>query len=157
MTELRQRMIQNMTIRGFSPRTHQSYIAAVRDLAKHYRRSPDALSMAEVQAYVAFMATTRKLSWSTCNVAVQAFRFLYHVTLRRDPVAFEIPLAKASQRLPEILSRDEVAQLLDSPPNPKHRLLLATVYAAGLRVSEVVSLKVSAVDPQRMTLRIEAG
>lgn len=72
MTELRQRMIDAMTIRGFSPRTHTSYIRAVRSLAKHYRRSPDELSVAEVQAYLLHMIRVRKLSWSTCNVAVNA-------------------------------------------------------------------------------------
>lgn len=157
MTELRHRMIQQMTIRGFSPRTHKSYLAAVRGLAKHYRRPPDQLSSSEVQAYLAHMVGTQNLSWSTRNIAASAFRFLYHVTLGRDAVAFEVPGVKQSQRLPEILSRSEVARLLESPPNPKHRLLLATVYAAGLRVSEVVGLKVENVDRGRMTLRIEQG
>ena len=157
MTELRRRMIQSMTVRGFSPHTHESYIAAVRGLAKHYKRSPDQLSAEEVQAYLAHMVTKRKLSWSTCNLAASAFRFLYHVTLGRDAVAFEVPVAKQSQRLPEILSREEVARLLEAPPNPKHRLVLATVYSAGLRVSEAVRLKVSDVDAGRMTLRVEQG
>lgn len=157
MTELRHRMIQSMTVRGFSPRTHQSYIAAVRRLAMHYRRPPDQLSSAEVQAYLVHMITVRKLSWNTCSIAANAFRFLYHVTLGRDAVAFEVPRAKQPQRLPEILSRDEVARLIEAPPNAKHRLLLATVYSAGLRVSEVARLKVSAVDRGRMTLRVEQG
>jgi site-specific recombinase XerD len=157
MTELRRRMVQSMTVRGFSPHTHQSYIAAVRSLARHYRRPPDQLSAEEVQAYLAHMVTTRKLSWSTCSIAASAFRFLYHVTLGRDAVAFEVPRAKQSQRLPEILSREEVARLIEAPPNAKHRLLLATVYAAGLRVSEAVRLKVSDVDRGRMTLHVEQG
>ena len=157
MTELRRRMIQAMTVRGFSPRTHESYIAAVRSLAKHYRRSPDDLSADEVQAYLAHMVTKRGLSWSTCNIAAQAFRFLYHVTLGRDAVVFEVPAPKQPQRLPEILSRDEVARLIEAPPNSKHRLVLATIYAAGLRVSEAVQLKVGDVDRERMTLRVEQG
>jgi site-specific recombinase XerD len=157
MTELRRRMIQAMTIRGFSPRTHESYIGAVRGLAKHYRRSPDELSVDEVQAYLAHMATTRNLSWSTCNIAAHAFRFLYHVTLGRDAVQFEVPVPKQGQRLPEILSREEIARLIEAPRNPKHRLLLATVYSGGLRVSEAVRLKVGDVDRGRMTLRIEQG
>jgi site-specific recombinase XerD len=157
MTELRRRMIRDMTVRGFSPNTHESYLAAVRGLARHYRRSPDQLSAEEVQAYLAHMVTARKLSWSTRNIAASAFRFLYHVTLGRDTVEFEVPVVKQSQRLPEILSRDEVARVLESPPNPKHRLLLATIYAAGLRVSEAVRLKVADVDRGRMTLRVEQG
>jgi len=157
MTELRRRMIQAMTVRGLSPRTHEAYIAAVRGLAKHYRRSPDALSADEVQTYLAHMVTKRRLSWSTCNIAAHAFRFLYHITLGRDAVVFQVPAPKQSQRLPEILSRDEVARLIEAPPNPKHRLLLATIYAAGLRVSEAVGLKVGNVDRGRMTLRVEQG
>lgn len=157
MTELRRRMIDGMTVRGFSPETHKSYIAAVRGLAKHYRRAPDQLSAEEVQAYLVHMITERKLSWSTCSIAASAFRFLYHVTLGRDAVAFEVPRAKQPQRLPEILSREEVARLIEAPPHAKHRLLLATVYAAGLRVSEVVRLEVSHLDRGRMTLRVEQG
>lgn len=157
MTELRRRMIRAMTVRGFSPRTHKSYLAAVRGLAKHYGRSPDELSAEEVQAYLAHMITDRGLSWSTCGIAANAFRFLYHVTLGRDTVAFEVPAPKQPQQLPEILSRDEVARLLEAPPNPKHRLLLATVYAAGLRVSEGVRLRVADIDRNRMTLRVEQG
>lgn len=157
MTELRRRMIQQMTVRGFSPRTHESYIAAVRGLARHYRRPPDQLSAQEVEAYLAHLVTARKLSWSTCNIAASAFRFLYHVTLGHDAAAFEVPTPKQPQRLPEILSREEVARLLEAPPNPKHRLLLAAVYAAGLRVSEAVGLKVGDVDRGRMILRVEQG
>ncbi len=157
MTELRRRMIRDMTVRGFSPSTHESYIGAVRGLARHYRRPPDQLSADEVQAYLAHMITERKLSWSTRNIAACAFRFLYHVTLGHEAVEFEVPVVKQSQRLPEILSRDEVSRLIESPPNPKHQLLLATIYSAGLRVSEAVRLRVSDVDRSRMTLRIEQG
>jgi site-specific recombinase XerD len=157
MTELRRRMIDAMTVRGFSPRTHESYIAAVRGLAKHYRRSPEELSVQEVQAYLVHLVTTRELSWSTCSIAANAFRFLYHVTLGRDRVEFEVPAPKQPQRLPEILSREEVARLIAAPPNPKHRLLLATIYAAGLRVSEAVRLRVADLDRTRMTLRVEQG
>jgi len=157
MTELRRRMIRDMTGRGLSPNTHESYIAAVRGLARHYRRSPEELSAEEVRAYLAHMITARKLSWSTCNVAVSAFRFLYQTTLGHEAATFEIPRPKQSQRLPEILSREEVSRLLESPPNPKHRLLLATIYSAGLRVSEAVRLELRDVDRGRMTLRIEQG
>jgi site-specific recombinase XerD len=150
-------MIDAMTVRGFSPRTHGSYIAAVRGLAKHYHRPPDELSVQEVQAYLVHLVTVRKLSWSTASIAAHAFRFLYHVTLGRDRVEFEVPAPKQPQRLPEILSREEVARLIEAPPNPKHRLLLATAYAAGLRVSEAVRLKVADLDRTRMTLRIEQG
>lgn len=157
MTELRQRMIQAMTIRGFSPRTHESYLGAIRGLAKHYRRSPDELSVEEVQAYLAYLINERRRAWNTCNVVVSAYRFLSDVVLRRERVALEVPYAKVPQRVPEILSRAEVARLIEAPRNPKHRLMLATIYACGLRVSEALRLKTADVDRGRMTLRIEQG
>lgn len=157
MSELRTRMIRDMALRGFSPRTHASYIAAVVKLAKYYHRSPDQLTNEEVQAYLAYLILERKLSWSTCSQAAHAFRFLYHVTLGHPRTDFHVPAPKQPQKLPEILSREEVCRLLAAPPHPRHRLLLTTVYAAGLRVSEAIALKVSDIDADRMTIRIEQG
>jgi integrase/recombinase XerD len=157
MTELRARMIREMTLRGYSPRTHQAYVSQMVGLVRHYRRSPDQIRNEEVRQYIAYLLQERKLSWSTCNQAAFAFRFFYHHTLGRSAAKFEVPTARQPQKLPEILSREEVHRLIEAPPNPKHRLLLATVYAAGLRVSEAVHLRVRDVDPQRMTLRIEQG
>lgn len=157
MTELRTRMVRDMTLRGFSPRTHKSYIAAVVHLARYYRRSPEQLTDEEVQAYLLHLVQHRKLAWASCSLAVNAFRFLYHVTLGRDRTDFRVPAPKGPQKLPEILSREEVWRLIDAASAPKHRLLLATTYAAGLRVSEVVALKVSDIDPERLTIRVEHG
>jgi len=157
MSELRTRMIRDMAVRGFSPRTHEAYIAAVVRLAKYYKRSPDQLTNDEVQAYLAYLIQERKLSWSTCSQAAHAFRFLYHVTLGHPRTDFQVPAPKQPQKLPEILSREEVWRLLNACTHTWHRLLLATTYAAGLRVSEVVALKVSALDADRMTVRIEQG
>ncbi|MBI3637292.1 MAG: site-specific integrase [Candidatus Rokubacteria bacterium] len=157
MSELRTRMIRDMALRGFAPRTHAAYIAAVVRLAKHYRRSPAQLTNEEVQAYLAHLILERKLAWSTCSQAAHAFRFLYHVTLGHARADFHVPAPKQPQRLPEILSREEVWRLLAAPPHPRHRLVLTTVYAAGLRVSEAIALKVSDIDVDRMTMRIEQG
>jgi len=157
MSELRTRMIRDLTVRGLAPRTHKAYIAAVVGLAKHYRRSPDHITNDEVQTYLAYLIQERKLSWSTCSQAANAFRFLYHVTLGHPRTDFHVPLPKQPQKLPEILSREEVWRLLAAPPHPRHRLLLTTVYAAGLRVSEAIALKVSDIDADRMTILIEQG
>lgn len=157
MTELRRRMIRAMTVRGFAPRTHESYLAAVHRLAAHYRRPPDQLTVEEVQAHLEHLVTVRKLSYSTCSIAANAFRFFFHVTLGRDRVHFDVPMPKMPQRLPEILSREEVSRILEAPPLPRHRFLLATAYAAGLRVSEVIALKFADVDRDRKTLRVEQG
>jgi len=150
-------MIRDMAVRGLARRTHETYIAAVVRLAKHYRRSPDQLTNDEVQAYLAHLILERKVSWSTCSQAANAFRFLYHVTLGHPRTDFHVPLPKQPQKLPEILSREEVWRLLAAPPHPRHRLLLTTVYGAGLRVSEAITLRVSDIDADRMTIRIEAG
>src|SRR5262245_22421414 len=99
-------MIQAMSIRGMAARTQQSYVAAVRRLARHYRRAPDELSVEEVQSYLAHMLEEDHLSWSTCSIAANAFRFLFHVTLKRSAIAFVVPLPRQAQRLPEILSRE---------------------------------------------------
>jgi integrase/recombinase XerD len=126
-------------------------------LARHSRRSPEQLTNEEAQAYLLHLVQHRKLAWATCSLAVNAFRFLYHVTLERDRTDFRVPAPKVPQKLPEILSRAEVWRLIDAASTPRHRLLLATTYAAGLRVSEVVALKVSNIDPERLTIHVEQG
>jgi len=122
MSELRARMIRDMAVRGFSPRTHEAYIAAVVHLAKYYKRAPDQLTNDEVQAYLAHMLQERKLSWSTCSQAAHAFRFLYHVTLGHDRAQFLVPAPRQPQKLPEILSREEVWRLLNACTRVRDRL-----------------------------------
>jgi site-specific recombinase XerD len=155
MGELRTRMDNEMIVRGMAGATRESYLAAVKGLAKFYRRSPEDLCHQEVQAYLLHMVKERKLSFSTCNIANSAFRFLYHKTLGRPREEFEIPHCRQPQRLPEILSREEVRRLLKSVTNPKHHALLVTTYGAGLRVGEAIRLKLSDIDASRMTLRVQ--
>src|SRR5437879_490729 len=119
MSALRDRMIRDMTVRGFSPRTHESYIQQVIGLARYYRRPPDQLSADEVQTYLAMLFNERKRSWSTCAQAAHAFRFLYHVTLGRPRAEFRVPAPKQPQKLPEILSRQEVWRLLAACEPPR--------------------------------------
>jgi site-specific recombinase XerD len=157
MTELRRRMDEDMLVRGLADRTRETYIAAVARLASFYRRSPERISEREIQAYVVHMMREEKLSTSTCLIAVYAFKFFYHHTLGRSRSDFELPCPRQPQKLPEILSRQEIERLFDAAANPKHRTLLMTTYAAGLRVSEAVGLRVINIDSQRMTLRIEQG
>jgi site-specific recombinase XerD len=157
MSELRTRMDNDMLLRGMSERTRESYIAAVARMARFYRRSPEQVSEQEVQAYLLHMIREEKLSWSTCNIAANGLRFLYHTTLGRDRAQFHIPAAKQPSRLPEILSREEIVRIFDATLNAKHRALLVTTYAAGLRVSEVVHLKVGDLDAARRSLRVEQG
>ena len=151
------RMDNAMLVRGMAERTREAYRAAVVRLARHYRRPPDQLSPQEVQAYLVHMLRDEKLAWSTCSIAVHAFRFLYHTTLGRRAATFPIPGAKQPQRLPESLSPGEVRRLLESTATRKQRALLATTYGAGLRVSEVVRLQLHHLDAARGSLRVEQG
>ena len=157
MTALRQQMENDMVLRGMAVRTRQSYIEAVRGLAKFYRRRPDAISVEEVQGYLLHLLQERRLSHSTCNLVTNGLRFFYRITLGQNETEFCLPRPKVPQRLPEILSREEIERLFAVTTNLKHRVLLMTTYSAGLRVSEVARLKVSDIDSQRMTLRVDQG
>jgi len=157
MGALRAKMEQDLLIRGLSPLTQDAYIRAVVGLTKYYGRAPDTLSEHEVQAYLAVLVKERRLAWSTLNVTVHGLRFFYEVTLGRPRTRFSIPTAKTPATQPEILSRQEVARLMQAVANRKHRALLMTTYAAGLRVSEVIKLKVTDLDSERMAIRVAEG
>jgi len=157
MGDLRTRMDKDMIVRGMAGRTREAYLAQVAGLAKFYRRSPAEITRQEVQGYLLHLLEERKLSYSTCNQAAHAIRFLHRVTLGRDRAQFCIPAPRVPQRLPEILSREEIQRLFECATNPKHRALLMIAYGAGLRVSEVVNLQVTDIDSDRMTIRVEQG
>lgn len=157
MGALREQMDRDMVLRGLSVRTRESYLAAVKGLARYYRRSPDTIEAEEVQRYLLHLIDERKLSWSTCNQAGFGIRFFYHVTLKRPDIAFEIPRPRMPKKLPEILSREEVLTLLERTRNLKHRALLMTAYASGLRLSELIALKPGDIDSRRMVIRVEQG
>ena len=157
MTSLRQQMIDAMRQRGFSERTHRSYLGAVRDLARFHGRSPAELGIPELEQYFRHLAVERGLSGASCRVHRNAIRFLYLKVLQWP--AFDVPFVvpKRAQRIPELLTRDEVARILEACPNPKHRMLLEIGYGCGLRVSEVVRLRVRDIDGERGQLRVEQG
>lgn len=157
MSALRQQMQADMTVRGLALRTQKAYIDAVAAIARHYHRSPDTLSIAEIEQYLHHLIAERQRSWSTTNQAVCALRFLFHVTLRQPEVALHIPTRRAGSRQPEILSRDEVGRILNAARQPMHRTFLMTAYAAGLRVSEACHLRCADIDSERMMLRVVSG
>jgi integrase/recombinase XerD len=157
MGGLRTRMEQDLVVRGRSVHTRRAYLRAVRELARYYHRSPDELSARDVQGYLCHLIEERRLAAATCRQAACALRFFYEVTLRRPRREFAIPLAKEAQKLPAILSLEEVRRLLGAAPNLKHRLVLMTTYAAGLRAGEVVHLRVTDIDSQRMLIRVQQG
>lgn len=156
MNPLRQRMIEDMQVRHLAPQTQSSYVQQVAAFARHFRQSPALLGPEEVRAYQVYL-TNKKLSASSLTVATAALRFLYRVTLKKPWAIEQIPLPKAPQRLPEILSAEEVARLLKCVTDRKHHAVLTTAYATGLRLSEVCHLRVRDIDSQRMVLRVEQG
>lgn len=159
MTELRNRMDEAMVLRGFSPRTRESYLACVKALAKHYWQPPDALDGPKLQAYLLHLITNKKLAYASVNQASCAFRFLFSTVLRKPEMRLDIPMAKVPKRLPQILTRVEVARLIDAAPTLRGRTLLATAYAAGLRVSELCALQLSDIEsaPERMCIKVRQG
>lgn len=157
MTALRAEMTRQMQLQRLAPGTQRTYIDAVKGLAKFYGQSPDRLSLRQVQDYLLHLLVDRKLAWGSCNIATHAFRFLYVKTLGRDEFSLNLPRCKREQKLPEVLSSEEVERLLTSRINPKHRALLMTTYAAGLRVSEVVHLQLTDIDSARMVIRVRQG
>lgn len=158
MTSLRQRMLEDMQVRNLSPHTQVSYVQQVSRFARHFDRSPEALGPEEIRAYQVYLINERKLAPGSILIAVAALRFLYRITLKKDwPFDDVIPTPKKPQTLPVVLSPEEVAQFLDCIKKPKHRTILTTCYAAGLRITEAVRLTVPAIDSQRMVLRVEQG
>lgn len=157
MTSLRQQMIDAMQQRGFSPRTHQSYLAAVRALATYFHKPPDQLQQAQIQDYFVYLVKDRHLSAASCRLYLNGIRFLYLQVLKWPEFDVPIQIPKHPQKIPELLTRQEVKQIIEACHNPKHRMLLLTCYGCGLRVSELVSLKVRHVDGERQLLRVEQG
>jgi site-specific recombinase XerD len=157
MGALRQQMIEAMRLRGFSPRTHKSYLAAVTELAKFHRRSPDALDVPELQSFFNYLALERQLAGSSCRVMYNGVRFLYLQVLGWKQFDVPVVMPKKAQRIPELLTRADVAAVLDALSNGKHRMMLKLCYGCGLRVSELVSIKVRQIDGERHLLRVEQG
>ena len=145
VSPLRRRMIEDMTVRNLSPATQRSYLHAVAKFSRYFSRSPDRLDIEDVRAFQVFLVS-QKISWPALNQTVCALRFFYGVTLNRPEIPERIAYAREPRKLPVILSADEVVRFLEAVPSLKTRTALTTAYAAGLRASEAVSLKVADID-----------
>src|ERR1700739_1740165 len=156
LSPLRRRMIEDMTVRNLSPATQRSYISAVSKFSRYFGRSPDRLELEDVRAFQVHLVSTG-ISWPALNQIVCALRFFYGVTLGEALIPERIAYAREPRKLPVVLSADEVVSFLEAIPSLKSRTALTAVYAAGLRVSEVVFLKVADIDSQRMVIRVEQG
>jgi site-specific recombinase XerD len=157
MTTLRQRMIDDLRIRNRSADTIRIYIDCVKHFARHFGKSPELLGPEEIRQYQVYLVNERHVSSSYLTQTVCALRFLYCVTLQRDWAITRIPHPKQPRRLPIVLSQTEVKQLFDSIRSLKYRALFMTAYAGGLRTSEVVQLRLTDIDSQRMVIRIRQG
>src|SRR3982074_2266903 len=159
MTPLRAKYIRDLVIRGRSENTKEAYTRYVRDLARYYRRSPELISYEEVMDWLYHLITERLLSASSVNVAVNAVRFLYAVTLGRETLDLmaSVPHMKRATPRAEVYARSEVEAILTAPRQPRDQVLLMTVYGCGLRISEATQLKTSDIDRARMQLRVRNG
>lgn len=157
MTELRQRMIADLRIRNYSPRTIDCYTRGVAAFARHFGQSPAALGPEQIRAYQTYLVETKQASWAAFNQAVCALRFLYGTTLARPAMVENIPFPRLPKRLPVVLSPAELTRFFAAIPNLKHRTVLMTMYAAGLRVLEALHLRVADVDSGRQCVRVEQG
>jgi site-specific recombinase XerD len=157
MGALRDQMIRELQLRRMKPATQKAYLEAVRNLTKHFGIAPDRLSARQVQDYILYLLTERRLQWNTVNSILSGLTFFYAQTLRRPDIVLAMPCRRTPRRLPEILSAAELEALFAAADNRQHRALLMTTYAGGLRVSEVIQLRPTDIDSQRMMIRIVNG
>ncbi len=150
-------MLDAMELRPFAQRTREAYLHWAIELARHTHTAPDQLVTADLETFILHLLRERHLAPATCAQALQALRFLWCVVLKRPDIVVDLPSPIIPQRLPLILSRAEVARILDAACNLRNRVVLMTTYAAGLRVSEVCHLRVADIDSERMALRVEQG
>src|SRR5262249_9524885 len=143
MTPLRQRMIEDMKLRNYAPLTIKVYVERVAAFAKHFAKSPERLGAADVRAYLLYLVQEKHASWSYYDQPLAPLGFLYRLPLGKYWVMDDLVSPREQKKLPVVLSPDEVAQFFGAISSLKHRAILMTAYAAGLRVSEVVSLRVA--------------
>ena len=156
ISPLRRRMIEDMTIRKFAPKTQSSYIRAVRNFTIFLGRAPDQASAEDLRRYQLHLASSAVAAPSQ-NATVTALRFFFAVTLRRSKVTDRMPFVREPRKLPVVLSPEEVARFLEAAPGLKYRAALSVAYGAGLRAAEIISLKITDIDSTRMVIRVEQG
>ena len=157
MTPLRRRMVEDMKLRRFAGSTQYNYIKCVERFAEHFGRSPETMGLEDVRTFLVYLVSEANVSYGVLCHYVTALRFLYRITLKRPWGPEAIPFPRRETRLPSVLSREEVIRFLENVPNLKHRAVLTTCYAAGLRTSESVHLKISDIDSKRMMIHVRQG
>jgi integrase/recombinase XerD len=157
MSELRTKMMMDMDIRGYSELTKKYYIQHVVRFSQYFQKSPDLLGEDEIYKYLHYCITERKLSEGTVNTVHSALKFFYTKTLGRDWRVEKLARIKERRRLPVVLSQEEVKAIFEATKNLKHKAILMTIYAAGLRVSEASNLEITDIDSKNMQIRIRNG
>ena len=156
ISPLRQRMLDDMRMRKLEPKTQAGYIRAVRRLAAFLKRSPDTATAEDLRNFQLHLVD-QGTSPITLNATITGLKFFFDVTLERSDLMARMSPVRVPQKLPVVLSREEAARLIAAAPNLKYQTALSIAYGTGLRVSEIISLKVGDIDSQRMTLRVEQG
>ncbi len=154
MTPLRQRFIEDLQLRNRSPKTIEAYVYHVRELARHHKQSPEQLGDDQVHCFLVHLLHGKQVSWSSYNQAVAALRFFYRVTYPSDTAVTRLPYGKRPKRLPTVRSPQQVALFLDAVHDRIVRTVLRTIYATGLRMSEVLHLTAAQIDSSRMVVRV---
>ena len=154
MTALRQKMIEDMQLRGFAERTQEAYLSAVRQLAKHYHKPPDQIDEEELRGYFLFLKNEKHAARNTCTIALCGIKFFFQHTLGREWKTFDFLRPPKEKKLPVVLSVEEVSRILKRVQRYHYRVCLTTIYACGLRLLEGVHLQVSDIDGQRKMLLI---
>ena len=158
MTPLRQLMLQELQRRNYSPATIRSYLGAVQQFAEYFHCSPEQLGPEHLRRYHVFLLQEKKLEPSTVEVRISALRFLYkRVLRRRDFTHDDLIFPKVPEKLPMVLSQEEVARLIDAAPSRLYRVILVLLYATGLRRTEASLIKVEDIDSKRMVIHIRQG
>jgi integrase/recombinase XerD len=150
-------LIEDLTLRNYSPKTIRLYVDNVARLARYHGKSPDRLGREDIRRYLLYLVNERKLAVGSYQQALAAFRYFYRWVLKRGDVVQDILSPRPERHLPVVLSQTEVGRLFAAIPSFKHRMILTTAYAAGLRISETVNLKITDVDSERMVIRVRQG
>jgi site-specific recombinase XerD len=157
MSELRKRMIECLQLRGLSERTQEAYVRAVHQLSEHYHKSPDLITEEELRQYFLYLKNVKLYARNTMTIAICGIRFLYQRTLNRSWAIFGIVRPAPEKKLPVILSREEVRQILSHIRLPRYRVCLTTIYSCGLRLQEGTNLRVADIDSARMMIHVRHG
>jgi integrase/recombinase XerD len=157
MGKLRDQMEMDMKLRRFSPKTISCYLGCMKNVAIHFGKSPAELGEEEIRRYLLYLIEDRKASQAVISQSYSALKFFFEKTIQKPWNILKIPRSKRAKKLPGVLSKQEVKSILSATRNLKHRAILMTIYAAGLRVGEVTRLKVSDIDSGRMMIRVNEG